>query len=566
MGEHDQTVLHDEDAHESIHNDGRSLRYIEYGAGAGAGADHDAYHHPDAYFDKSVFRYCNDKLIPDTVHVRIRPFTVTKWESIYSTVFGNGTQPGWDSPITDPGIAPSFEPVVDDRYLVIGHLGWISGTEICVPKGTIAWDSPVAHIFEARRLGEDRQRLLSLHDQDMSSRFSGRRAAPEPDTPLWAAIRRGQFKDESEERHQDNINFFLAGGGTALVGRDYIHDQMASQNFEPFLPGDYRCMVLVNPDGFLQGVLGVEKIHHESRKDMYARIALEIAFDVIDIAFNILMIIDIATISVVLFRVGRSLVGEIMIRALAVSVEREAKVAIESALRAARKELVGAMSGPEEAEAKTALEKFWHDGNVRPSKQLSENQVKKLNRKIAKRMDELGIPKKSQGAGQRITPPRGEKSPPGSGKKRPYWDENGKAFNETGNTRGANVRDIDMDRLGGIEGGISVHGNVFEPWEGFDLWNDPTTTVEDRIDAVIAHEWSEFNGLTHLETVELVPETKLAIRPRARELLREMVAKGNSEMVRTEFTKVEWNAIQAAGKENAPFKEKLAAVAAAKAR
>src|SRR5207247_384080 len=87
--------------------------------------------------------------------------------------------------------------------------------------------------------------------------------------------------------------FFLAGGGKALVGRDYIRDHTANRNFEPFLPGDYRCMVLVNPDGFLQGVLDVEKIHHESRKDEFARIA----FGVIDIALAIWMIVDIATIS-----------------------------------------------------------------------------------------------------------------------------------------------------------------------------------------------------------------------------------------------------------------------------
>jgi len=35
------------------------------------------------------------------------------------------------------------------------------------------------------------------------------------------------------------------------------------------------------------------------------------------------------------------------------------------------------------------------------------------------------------------------------------------------------------------------------------------------------------------------------------------------EMAFTEFTKAEWNAIKAAGKENAPFKEKMAAVEAA---
>jgi hypothetical protein len=114
--------------------------------------------------------------------------------------------------------------------------------------------------------------------------------------------------------------------------------------------------------------------------------------------------------------------------------------------------------------------------------------------------------------------------------------------------------------------GISVHGNLFDNWKGFDLWNHPSTTIDDRIDAIIAHEWSEFNGLTHWETVELMPETKLAISPRARELSRYMMMMGEPEMVLTEFTKAEWNAIKAAGKQNASFKEKIAAAAAAKAK
>jgi hypothetical protein len=520
MGEHDQTVLHDEDAHESIHNDGRSLRYIEYGAGA----DHDAYHHPDAYFDKSVFRYCNDKLIPDTVHVRKRPFTVTKWESIYSTVFGNGTQPSWDSPITDPGIAPSFEPVVDDRYLVIGHLGWISGTEICVPKGTIAWDSPVAHIFEARRLGEDRQRLLSLHDQDISSRFSGRRAAPEPDTQLWAAIRRGQLKDESEEkRHQNNINFFLAGGGTALVGRDYIHDHMASRNFEPFLPGDYRCMALVNPDGFLQGVLGVEKIHHESREDKYARIA----FEVIDIALTIWMIVDICTISVGLLRLAAIVGRHVQIWAIEMAANRVAEAALKLAEREAKRVLqVGAMAGPT-AGVKDA---FWQAATGIPGK-FSKEEVEQWTARIARRMKELGIPENNIGAKVR-------KYPPGKSKKligtTHISGESGEAFNPSGMTRGSRVRTF-ADQYGVEEGGISVHGSVFNRWEGFDLWNDASTRIEDRIDAVIAHEWMEFNELSHWETVELIEQSKLNISKRAKELLAEMRTFGDPSKALTEF-------------------------------
>jgi len=469
---------------------------------------------------------------------------------------------------------PSFTPIIDESYRVVGHLGWISGLQICVPIFTGQPDSPSALVLEKARLGEERERILWKYDHPIQPFPFPVQRARDPWEPSYiASLRKGPLKDGSEEqRHQNNINYYLAGGGEALVGCEFAKDLMAGRRYESFLMNDYRCLALVRPDGYLQGVLRVEKITHQTREQKELKELLEF----VDLALTAWMIIDIFTIPVVLFRAG-AVVARTAIRAIKVvldeaakaalkAAEREAKDVLDLAMQSARRELVGAMSGPEEAEAKTALEKFWHDGNVRPSKQLSENQVKKLNRKIAKRMDELGIPKKSQGAGQRITPPRGEKSPPGTGKKRPYGDENGKAFNETGNTRGANVRDVDMDRWGGIEGGISVHGNVFERWEGFDLWNDPTTTVEDRIDAVIAHEWSEFNGLSHLETVELVPETKLAIRPRARELLREMVPKGNSEMVRTEFTKTEWKAIVDAGKATASFEEKKAAVAAAAAK
>jgi hypothetical protein len=589
MGEHDQTVLHDKDAHASIHDDGRALRPAGlYDPEVAAEDDgHSNIHFRDEVMPgprlriTPVFRYSSDKLISDALHVHLRPFSITKWESIYSTVFGSGTHPNdWVCPSCDPGLAPSFTPVIDESYRVVGHLGWISGTEICVPKGTVAWDSPVAHIFEERRLGEDRQRTLWRYDhpiQHFSMPLQPARDAWEPS--FIASLRKGPLKDASEEqRHLNNINYFLAGGGTALVGRDYVHDKMASQNFEPFLPGDYRCMALVNPDGNLQGVLSVEKIHHESRQDR----GLRIIFEVIDIALTIWMIIDIATISVVLIRLGARLAGHIEIKALEMganqaakaglkAAEREAKAALDLTMQRVRRELGGAMTGPELAERKTAWQKlkqdFWNAGKVPPRKQFSKDLAKEWNDKIANRMRELGIPKKNQGAGVRRIPPPGEKPPPGGSKKLPVEDENGKAFNETGSTRGGNYRSSPADRYGGEERGISVHGNVFDRWEGFDLWNDPTTTDWDRIDAIIAHEWSEFNGLTHWETVELMPETKLAISPRARELSRHMMRMGGEpEMAFTEFTKAEWNAIKAAGKQNAPFKEKMAAAAAAKAR
>jgi hypothetical protein len=172
MGEHDQTVLHDADAHGDIHDDGRTLRPAglydpeidhQYDDEDRIHSIHQVAPGPRLRITY-VFRFSSEKLFPDSVHVHLRPFSVTKWESIYSTVFGSGTQPDWTSPRTDPGIAPSFAPVIDDLYRVVAHVGWISGKEICVPKGTVAWDSPVAHIFEECRLGEDRMRILWRYD------------------------------------------------------------------------------------------------------------------------------------------------------------------------------------------------------------------------------------------------------------------------------------------------------------------------------------------------------------------------------------------------------------------
>jgi hypothetical protein len=77
------------------------------------------------------------------------------------------------------------------------------------------------------------------------------------------------------------------------------------------------------------------------------------------------------------------------------------------------------MTGPERAEAKTALaklrQKFWDAGKVPPRKQFSKDQAKEWNCKIEDRMRELGIPKKDQGAGLRRIPPPGEKPPPAVG-------------------------------------------------------------------------------------------------------------------------------------------------------
>ena len=526
MGEHDHPALtgrhtRGDDTHQDIHDDGRTLGCAEFEPGAGGGAEDFAYN------DTPVFRYSHDKLIPDTVHVHLRPFSVTKWESMFSTLFGSGTHPdNWVCPSCDPGLEPTFRPVIDDSYRVVGHLGWISGTEICLPKNSVAWDSRVAHILEERRLGEDRRRLLAMHDRDPFPPFPGRRWAPEPDTKFWAAVRRGPLKDASEEqRHQNNINYFLAGGGTAVVGRDYVHDQMASQNFDPFLPGDYRCMALVRPDGCLQSVLMVEKILHESRQ---AR-GLRIIFEVIDIALTVWMIIDIATISVGLLRLGVMLASRVEIRAIQLAVDQGAKAALDLAKLEARRAVpvvLGAMAGPRAA----AKDAFWLAARATP-RQFSKAEADMWTARIARRMKELGIPERNIGIKVRKYPPGKPKKMIGTSS---IPGESGEAFNPAGIERGSNLRTV-ADQYGVEEGGISVHGSVFNRWEGFDLWNN--ALVEDRIDAIIAHEWMEFNELSHWETVELIEQSKLRISEKAKELLKFMRTQGKPVTALTEFPK-----------------------------
>jgi hypothetical protein len=542
-----------------------SMLVLVFFQGAGGGANDPLYNNPDPYLDPDlykftqVFRFFQDTLTPDSILVHTRPLNVTEWESFYSSVLG------------DSRMFMKLAPVVDDSWRVVGHVGWIDGVDLCVPYRTPArtgskfWD-----ILAERRLAPERQQLQFLSDSIDRSPFSRRPAQPATMSPAPLAMSRApQIWESEERRHKNNLNYFLSGGGKAIAGRGasadytaYLDALPAEKGFWPqkyVYSSGYRFLVLVNPDGYLQAVLDVQKVEQQTAGER----ALEIAFEVIDVALMILMIVDIATIPVALFSLGRFVARGVMIRALEVTLDREAKAGLDLVMQRVRRELVGAMTGPEQAEARTAWQKlkqkFWDAGNVPPRRQFSADEAKQLNKRIADRMKELGIPKKNVGAGSKMIPP-GAKQPRG----KPFLieGENGKAFNPSGNTRGGRIRSTLIDEYGGAEGGISIHGNVFDPWEGFDLWNDPTTLVEDRIDATIAHEWMEFNGLSHWETVEQVTNTTLPIRPRARELLGEMAKWGNSEKAFTEFTRTEWKAIVDAGKATASFDEKAAAAAA----
>jgi hypothetical protein len=599
VGEHDQTL--DKDAYRSIHDDGRKLSPIRR---------EEYFHQYDHYgnpipdseylptYAHQAFLFSSKELIPEIVYVHGDKFTPTEWEAQFSDLTGSGDE-------------QSFVPVVDDDFRVVGHLGWIDGKNICVPKKTIAegYGYPYAAELEKARLFGVHRRLVSIHYSIVDSRLPGfpgqpvsaaptKRPAPcwpankppalslpnpKDEEALWNSLLEAPGKDVSEEqRRLGNLNFFLAGGGNAIVGfkfgwnlvpreqwqvRQHLDYPIYSYPFDTYLMiSGYRFQVLVAPDGHIQAVLGVEKYQFELPEEK----VLRVAFKIIDIALTVWMIIDIFTIPVVLFRLGAMVAERAAIRAVKVVIDEEAKAVLKLAEQEAERVLVrGAMTGPERAEARTAWaklkQKFWDAGSRPPRKQFSAAEAKEWNDKIAKRMSELGIPKKDQGAGLKTIPAKGQKLYPGeSGAKRLNMGELG-PFNPRGSERGINYRSAPATKdMYGNQLGISVHGNVFDPWEGFKLWNAPTTTIEDRIDAIIAHEWSEYNGLSHWETVELMPETKLAISPRARQLSRHMMIMGGEpEMAFTEFTKAEWNAIKAAGKATASFEEKMAAVEAA---
>jgi hypothetical protein len=345
MGEHDQKVLHDEDAHQSIHDDGRTFRQggLVYNSG-----------YPVAVPEpgvKQVFIYRGEKLIPDTVYIHSDAFSVTKWESFYSDMFAlQSPRFYYDA---------SFAPVVDDSWRVVGHVGWADGFDICVPGDTVQKGSKFWSILRQRRLGEERQQLLDdadrldrgrlpnfpFHTTPTSSppvRKLDNCVPPAPTTKwkptIWEEARSGPLKEKTiEEAYLNDLNYFVKGGGKALVGT-YTYMEIERVNhlehswFSPYLdakiPGSsrYRFQVLVSPDGYLQAVLGIEKVRPKTLWDK----KISDILDGIDIAMTVLMIIDIP---VVLFRLGALVAEKAAIRAVEVVIDREAKAALDLTMR-----------------------------------------------------------------------------------------------------------------------------------------------------------------------------------------------------------------------------------------
>jgi hypothetical protein len=156
MGDHDQLIWHShvDDAHRSIHDDGRTLPPIRKG---------EYFHQYDDYaneipdseylppYARPAFLFRDKVLIPDTAYVHGDSFTPTEWEAQFSNLTGSGDE-------------QSFTPVINDNYRVVGHLGWIGGNYICVPRNTISEYSPNAAVIQKARLAKAHRRLVWSHN------------------------------------------------------------------------------------------------------------------------------------------------------------------------------------------------------------------------------------------------------------------------------------------------------------------------------------------------------------------------------------------------------------------
>jgi len=366
MGEHDQTVLHDEDAHASIHDDGRTLRQggLVYNPGYPV-----AVPEPGA---QRVFIYRGQKLLPDTVYIHSDAFLVTEWESLYSSVFTLGGS---------NFSRASFAPVIDDSWRVVGHVGWADGNDILVPEHTVRNDRLFWSILQKARRGEERQQILDVFDRGRGTipnfRFPPPTTSPPPpkDANRWRGpencvsrpparytptlveqARSGLLKEEEIDQYLRNLDKFVKGGGKAFVGRHFVKrgdasylapypglpDGEVGSPKKPFSSG-YEFLVLVDPDGNLQGVMDIRK-NLKTQHELDA----EILLGLFDIVMTITMIIDIIPIAVVLLRAGVKIATEVMILAVRSSIDREAKELVELTLD----ELAAAMGGgvgPKEA-------------------------------------------------------------------------------------------------------------------------------------------------------------------------------------------------------------------------
>jgi len=314
-----------------------------------------------------VLLYRDQKFIPETVCIRPDQVNVTEWESMYSSAFSLNRA---------PFSAATFSPIVDDSLKVVGHVGWADGNDIIVPEHTIRNNRLFWSLLQEKRLDDGRQRLLELARDDdarwdrfrpfspfsrpiksapapKDARSGPEIFAPRPHTTgletRWDAARRGPLKDKStEETYRLDLDLFVTGGGNAFVGRHLVRrgdasylapapgvmDGRIDSPKKPFSSG-YEFLVLVDPEGRLQRVMGV-------RKNLYSHADLMI--DSLELALTVSMLLDIVPIAVVLLRAGIRIATDVMIYAVRSAMDRAAKELVELTLEELAAVMGGAMS------------------------------------------------------------------------------------------------------------------------------------------------------------------------------------------------------------------------------
>jgi RHS repeat-associated protein len=129
---------------------------------------------------------------------------------------------------------------------------------------------------------------------------------------------------------------------------------------------------------------------------------------------------------------------------------------------------------------------------------ISAPSLTRLTRAIENRMLALGIPNANIGI---------------------PWEAGGRGFDPAGGQIGGNVRTC----------GINTDAGIFEPWNSaaygapYPAWD--LARLSAKVDATIAHEWGEFGGLTHNQSVAAGAATPLPITDAARQLLKSMPLK-----------------------------------------
>jgi hypothetical protein len=150
--------------------------------------------------------------------------------------------------------------------------------------------------------------------------------------------RSGPLPEEEITKYLRNLDKFVNGGGKAFVGRHFLKPGFASYVDlhpsgrsiggvgEPRKPysSAYEFLVLVDPDGNLQGVMDI-------RKDLKTQVEwdFEVFLGAVDLAMTFLMVIDIVPIAVVLFRLVGKMTTRATIWAIKSVAKREAKALLK---------------------------------------------------------------------------------------------------------------------------------------------------------------------------------------------------------------------------------------------